>query len=106
MVDSNDIVGFYDDYKPKGSNCLHGNVLGPVSQIEQDFNQGFFEELIIGVGYKHLEYRKTIFEKFARQIPFKTFIHPSCYMDQTCIVGSGVIALPGCVFDMNVVLGD
>lgn len=100
------VTGFYDDYKKTGDKTKYGKIIGSLDKIIPDFEKKKFDELIIGIGYNHLEFRKQVFDKFSSVIPFTSFIHDSCYVDPSCKVGAGIIALPGCIFDMNVNLSD
>ncbi len=100
------VVGFYDDTLPKGS--LKGNysILGNLAEIEQDFKSKSFDFLMIGIGYKHMNARQLIFERFeSLEIPFATLIHPSCFVDASSSVSPGSFLLPGCVIDRGVSIG-
>lgn len=99
------IVGFYDDFRKEGEEVEGYNVLGALSKIESDFKKGLFDKIIIGIGYKHLGFRKKIFETLHNKIPFAKLVHSSCYVDSSCTIGDGVFLLPGCVLDRNVNLG-
>lgn len=98
-------VVFFDDF----SNETHVNgfpVLGNVTSIEQEFAKKSFDELIIGIGYKHLSVRKQLFERFSQIIPFGKIIHSSSWVDTTAMVGKGCIIYPCCSIDANVVIND
>jgi sugar O-acyltransferase (sialic acid O-acetyltransferase NeuD family) len=100
------IVGYYDDWAEKGQIKGFSSVLGNTLQILNDFDAGFFDELMIGIGYKHMSQRKEFFETFSPKIPFAKIIHSSSYVDKSANIGQGVFIYPGCVIDMNVVIED
>lgn len=100
------VIGYFDDFKEKDSMVFGHKVIGTVNDILTAFKEGVIDELIVGIGYKHFEFRKTIFNSFIGKIPMANVIHPSSYIDPSCKIGSGVFMLPGCVLDRNVVLKD
>ncbi|MGI0107076.1 acetyltransferase [Salinimicrobium sp. WS361] len=94
---------FFDDFTSKKK--INGyEVLGKTSEILSLYNQNFFDELIIGIGYKHMNARGEFFNKYNGTIPFANIIHSSCIIDSTVKMGSGLIIYPGCIIDKNVVL--
>lgn len=94
-----EVVGFYDDFATAGSRVHDFEVLGDQAQIENDFNKKKFDTLALAIGYKHMQARKEIFEKYISNIPFANLIHPSAYVDNTTHLGSGIIAYPGVTID-------
>ncbi|MBE9468635.1 MAG: acetyltransferase [Bacteroidetes bacterium] len=100
-----DIV-FFDDFKTNSENMPYGEIIGKTSDILKAFEGNVFDELIIGIGYKHFDARQNFFELYNSKIPFATIIHTSCYLDSTVKIGKGSFILPGCVFDKDVVIGN
>lgn len=100
------VVGFFDDYISVGELVNEIPVLGKIAEIETCYEKAVFDEIIIGVGYKHFEFREHLFVHLNEIIPFAIVIHSSCYVDPSCSIGKGVFLLPGCVLDCNVVIGD
>ncbi len=100
------VVAFFDDYQEKGSSILNIPILGGNSDIYNAFSENIFDELIIAIGYKHMNIRAQIFEKFSTQIPFYNFIHSSVILDKTTKLGQGSIIYPGCVIDQYVNIGN
>lgn len=106
-----EIVGFYDDFQQLDS-VIGIPVLGKLDKIETDYGQHFFDSLVCAIGYNHLGFRETVFNKFNREaaIPFATIIDSSCHVDTTASIGNGVVMFPtamvdkGCVIDDNVLL--
>jgi sugar O-acyltransferase (sialic acid O-acetyltransferase NeuD family) len=100
------IKGFFDDFRTCGDRVGDYPVLGNVEAILPQFHAGLFDELMIGIGYKHLAVRRALFQRFAGQVPLGRIVHSSASVDASCHLGAGIFVLPGCVLDRNVVLAD
>jgi len=98
-----DEVVFFDDYN-KGAYVNGYKLLGTTNDILIEYQKGNFIQLVVGIGYKHIDIRKEFFEKFWNVIPFATIIHSSCWVDKTAIIEPGCVIYPGCVFEPNVVV--
>ena len=98
-----DKVVFFDDFADKSE--VNGyQILGKTDVIEEEFSNKSFDELLIGIGYKHLSIRKLLFERFEKNIPFGRIIHSSSWLDKSTIVKKGCIIYPGCSIDANVTI--
>jgi sugar O-acyltransferase (sialic acid O-acetyltransferase NeuD family) len=96
-------VVFFDDFsKEKTVNDI--SVIGKTTDIEKAFELKQFDELLIGIGYKHLPEKKIIFEKFQEKIPFGKIIHSTALVDSTAIIEKGAVIYPGCIIDAHVVI--
>lgn len=100
------IAGFFDDYASPGALISGFPVLGNLESIPAQFDSQNFDALMVGIGYNHMAFRKSIFEKFFSKIPFARLVHPSAYVDPSANLGEGVFILPGCTVDTQVVLGN
>ena len=98
-------VVFFDDFN---QNELINNfqVLGKVDDVFDSYNQGLFTHLIIGIGYKHMQERSDLFNRFKKDIPFTNIIHSSCNIDSSVMLGTGIVMYPGSILDANVVISD
>ena len=96
-------IVFFDDFSSEKevNGCL---IIGTIDAVEQEFSSKSFDELIIGIGYKHLEVRKSLFERFRDKIPFGKVIHSSSWLDETATVADGCVIYPQCSIDANVVI--
>ncbi len=97
-----DVVGYYDDL------CVDATVLGrPVfGKLAAALKGGEWDALVMGIGYRHLSFRKELFESLIRGgLPFATLIHPSCYVDDTAEVEAGSVLFPNCTLDVGVRIG-
>ncbi len=100
------VVGFFDDFAEKDSSINGFKVLGKLSEIHENFDNAVFDEVIIGIGYKHLSFREKLFNTLKNNVKFAKIIHSSCYVDSSCKIGEGVCMLPGSVLDQNVTIED
>lgn len=101
-----DVVGYVDDWQQKGALVMGKPVLGCINELLTLYNEGLFDEILIGIGYKHFEFRKSLFLKYKDKIPFATFVHSSCYVDPTAEIGEGVVIYPRCIIDRNAHIKD
>lgn len=99
-------IVFFDDTKRIGFETAYGIVIGNLSDIVKNIKSNKINHLLIGIGYKHIEFRKKLYEQFATQINFPNILHSSCYIDTSCKMGYGNVLLPGCIVDKNCVLGN
>jgi sugar O-acyltransferase (sialic acid O-acetyltransferase NeuD family) len=96
-------VVFFDDFSnEKYSNGFE--ILGNSDTIENEFAKQSFDEILIGIGYKHLAIRKQLFERFKDKIPFGTIIHSSVWVDRTAVINEGCIIYPCCCIDAHAVV--
>jgi len=106
-TDTNDkVVGFFDDFQEKGNLVKDVPILGNTSDIIDSFKQDVFDEILIAIGYKHLEFKKQVFEYFKNKVPFYTFIHSTSIVDPSAKIGQGTIIYPNCMLDQDVKIGD
>ncbi len=99
-----DKVVFFDDFTEEKT--INGfQILGNCDSIENEYKHSSFDELLIGIGYKHLDKRKSIFERFEGTIPFGRIIHSSCWVDPTAVIHAGCVIYPSCCIDAHAVVG-
>ena len=101
-----EVVGFVDDWQDKRTLVNGKPVLGRIDDLQALYSDGLFDEILIGVGYKHFEFRKALYDRFKDSIPFATFVHSSCYVDPTAEIGKGVVIYPRCIIDRNAHIKD
>jgi sugar O-acyltransferase (sialic acid O-acetyltransferase NeuD family) len=96
-------VVFFDDFtSDKEVNGFA--VLGKSDAIVSEFKNNSFDELIIGIGYKHLAIKKQLFERFSEEIPFGKIIHSTSWVDITASIKEGCVIYPSCSIDANAVI--
>lgn len=98
------VIGFFDDFKEKGTFINSIEVIGGVSDISQHYRQNQFDCIFLAIGYNHMASRKSLFDKLSAEIPFGSIVHPSSIIDPSAIIGDGVIIYPGCIIDKHVVI--
>lgn len=98
-----DEVVFFDDFI-KEKEIFGHKVLGTIERVEEAFKSNLFDELLIGIGYKHLIVRKELFDRFNTKIPFGILIHSSSWIDKTVRIDKGVIVYPNCCIDANSII--
>lgn len=97
-------VVFIDDFNEDKS--INGfEIIGKTNNVESLFEDRNFDELIIGIGYKHLSKRKNFYEYFISAIPFGKIIHSSSWVDQSATVKEGCVVFPSCSLDINSLIG-
>lgn len=98
-------VVFFDDFTDQKQ--INGfEVLGTFEAIFPSFEQKKFDEILIGIGYKHLEVRKSMFEKLKDKMPFGKIIHSTAWVDPTAQIQQGCVIYPGCIVDLQVVVSE
>lgn len=97
-----EVAGFFDDYKSKGDRVNNIPILGGTDDVLSTFEQGLFDELLIGIGYKHIIVRGNLFNRYENNVPFARLIHSSCLVDASCIINEGAVIYPGCILDHHV----
>jgi sugar O-acyltransferase (sialic acid O-acetyltransferase NeuD family) len=100
------VVGFFDDFEKIGTKKIGTPVIGKTTEVIELFKNDNFDCIMIGIGYKHMVFRKSIFELLDGIIPFGKIIHTSSFVDSTSILGNGIFILPNCTLDKNVKIGD
>lgn len=98
-------VVFFDDFS-KEPTANGFAILGNSDTVEAEFQKGAFDELLIGIGYKHLEVRKQLFERFIRKVPFGKIIHSSSWVDSTAQIKDGCVIYPSCCIDAHSVIDE
>jgi sugar O-acyltransferase (sialic acid O-acetyltransferase NeuD family) len=96
------VVGFFDDTITKGLFVNDKVVLGSISEVVKSFKKNNFDVLLIAVGYKHMGFRKQLFNELHLKVPFATFVHSSVHRENSSRVGAGSIIFPGVIIDHNV----
>ncbi|ESU19802.1 neuD protein [Flavobacterium enshiense DK69] len=96
-------VVFFDDFC-KEPNVFDCKILGGTDAIEKAYLEKEFDELLVGIGYKHLSVRKQFFENFKGKIPFGKIIHSSCQIDITAEIREGVVLYPNTTIDQRTII--
>lgn len=101
-----ELVGFLDDTKDAGEVICSKPVLGSLSSVDKLYAHNSFDEVLIAIGYKHLDFKEKLFNELkGKNIPIAKFIHHSVIFDDSVKIGEGSFILPGVVLDKDVELG-
>jgi sugar O-acyltransferase (sialic acid O-acetyltransferase NeuD family) len=96
---------FFDDFKT-GKVFGEAGIAGKITDIKQAFKNGLFDEVILGIGYKHMTFKKSLYyDLTAAGIPFATLVHPSAIIHPTCKLYPGAVIYQGVILDINVTIG-
>ena len=96
-------VVFFDDFTSEKE--VNGfTVLGNSEAIITEFEKKSFDEILIGIGYKHLSVKKELFERFSNKIPFGKIIHSTSWVDATASINEGCVIYPSCSIDAHAVI--
>lgn len=101
-----EIVGWYDDTFDKGVVLANYPVLGAIDSVMDDFNANKFERLFIAIGYNHLEFKKSLIQRYKNTIPLHNIISPDAHVDSTSVIGNNVFIYPGAIIDKDTKLED
>ncbi len=100
------VVGFFDDFIPRGESRFGRPVLGSMADIPRLHAQGIFDSVANTIGYQHREFRRQIYDSLVKcGIPRTTFVHPTTFVAPSATVGDGTIILMNCTIDNGVVIG-
>lgn len=99
-------IGFFDDNVQVGILKFEIPVIGQFSEALEQYQNGLFDCIIIAVGYSAFDVREKLYDRYFGVIPFANIVHSSCYIDESCKMGSGIFIYPGCVLDCNTVIED
>lgn len=99
------IIGYVDDTKPLGTKIFDTTVVGKLDQIENLYELGLFDKIVIAIGYNHMKMREALLNRFHNKIPFATLIHKTCIINSKTQIMEGSIIYPGCIIDKNVKIG-
>jgi sugar O-acyltransferase (sialic acid O-acetyltransferase NeuD family) len=99
------LAGYFDDTKPEGEMLDGSPVFGGIDAIDACFARGDFDELVMGIGYRHMAVRQSLFARFHPQVPFAKLIHPRAWVDPTASVKPGAVLLAGTIVDMRCSIG-
>ncbi len=95
------VVGFFDD-----SESTSPALLGSIDAALSTDCREKYDELIMAIGYRHLEFRQQLFERFQHSgIKWATVVHPLASVAASATVGQGAIVSAGCVLDVGVSIG-
>lgn len=97
-------IGFVDDFINVGVERFSLPCLGSINTIDRLYKEQKFDALALGIGYSHLVFRKQIFDRMQRKIPFYTFLHPTSFIDTSAVIGEGCFIGPHTIIEQRAVI--
>ena len=98
------IVGYFDDYHSIGNIISGLPILGSIEDILTKKDK--FDCIVIGIGYKHFNVRKQLYEWLVTEnIHMQTIIDKRAIVDGTAEVGDGSIVMSNVILDKGVRIG-
>jgi sugar O-acyltransferase (sialic acid O-acetyltransferase NeuD family) len=97
-------VCFFDDFSLEKEK-FGIPIIGKTADISRLFSENRFDELLIGIGYNHIEKRKEFFERYYNKIPFGKIVHSTSWSDPSSKIESGAVIYPNCSIDIRAVIG-
>jgi len=101
-----EIAGWYDDTYHIGETVSGYRVLGAIDSVVDDFEADKFESLFIAIGYNHLDFKKSLIQRYQDRIPLYNIISPKAHVDPTSIIGENIFIYPGAIIDKDTKLED
>ena len=84
------VVGYFDDFEPKGTIIRSLPVLGGINDIKSVYDEGYFDCIFLAAGYNNFKFREDTFNKISPLVPFATIISPSARFGCKIKLGKGV----------------
>lgn len=104
LINGYNIVGYFDDYHNIGNVIAGVPVLGSTEDIITKKDK--FDSIVIGIGYKHFNVRKQLYEWLvAENIHRQNIIDKRAIVDETAEVGDGSIVMSNVILDKGVRIG-
>lgn len=104
LINGYNIVGYFDDYHNIGNVIAGLPVLGSTEDIITKKDK--FDSIVIGIGYKHFNVRKQLYEWLvAENIHRQNIIDKRAIVDETAEVGDGSIVMSNVILDKGVQIG-
>lgn len=98
-----EVIGFYDDFENEKAIYSY-DVLGKVSNVQEDYLKGKFDFIFFGIGYNHLKFKHDL--SLQLKIPKATIIHPTAVIEESAIIGEGCAIYANVYIGPNVILNE
>lgn len=100
-----EILGFFDDSKPKGDSVLGVPILGGIDEAKELIEEHPDTKAIVAIGVTKT--RKEVAEKYSNiGLEFTTLIHPTAVMSDSVKIGKGTMIAAGCILTVDIEIGD
>ncbi|MBQ9174351.1 MAG: hypothetical protein IJ161_11535 [Bacteroidales bacterium] len=100
------VVGFFDDFEPKGTIIRSLPVFGKICDIENVYKLGSFDCLFLAAGYNNFSFRDKVFSELSGKVPFANIISKSAKIADDVKLGEGIYIGAGSIIDRRTVIGN
>lgn len=101
-----EVVGYFDDYIPKGKIIEGLPVLGKIENIISLHNENLFDYLFLAAGYNNFQFREKTFTALKGKVPFANIIMSNAQLHENVKIGEGVFIGNGTVIGSNSIVED
>lgn len=98
------VVGYFDDFEPKGKLIRSLPVLGKVEDIEAEYQNNAFDCIFFAAGYNNFNFRETVFNGLLGRVPFANIIMPTAEVNPSARLGEGNYVGPHTTIAANTVI--
>lgn len=100
------VIGYFDDYEPKGKIIRSLPVLGKIEEIEEVFKKGSFDYIFLAAGYNNFKFRESVFNALYGIVPFANIIMPTAKIPSDVKLGEGVFVGEGTIIGKGCQIGN
>lgn len=100
------VVGYFDDFEPKGKIIRSMPILGKIDEIETIFKSGVFDYIFLAAGYNNFKFRESVFNSLHGKVPFANIIMPSAKIADNVELGEGVFVGGATIIDKGTKIGN
>jgi sugar O-acyltransferase (sialic acid O-acetyltransferase NeuD family) len=100
------VVGYFDDFEPKGKIIRSLPVLGRIDEIEDVFKTGVFDNIFLAAGYNNFKFRENVFNDLYGKVPFANIIMPEVTIEENVTLGEGIFIGENSVIGQNTIIED
>lgn len=101
-----EIIGYFDDYEPKGKIIRSLPILGKIDEIEEIYKTGAFDYIFLAAGYNNFKFREDVFDGLYGKVPFANIIMPSAKISPDVKLGEGVFVGGGTIIGKGCEIGN
>ena len=84
------VVGFFDDFEPKGKLIRSLPVLGSINEAVEEYKKGVFDCIFLAAGYNNFNFREDVFARLSGDVPFANIIMKTSKIAPSVKMGQGV----------------
>ena len=101
-----EVVGYFDDFEPKGKLIRSLPILGCINDAEEEYNKGAYDCIFLAAGYNNFQFREEVFNRLSPAVPFANIIMKTAKIAPSAQLGQGVYIGGGTTIDEGTVIRD